>query len=507
MKLIARAPLFFVALHLFAGICLSPYLKMGGYFLLIPLLFLLLWIFSYRFTHFYQGDLIKHSVLAIFFVWIGIALPQLDFKPRQAPSLETINCQEVEIMGVVTGRVRKSPYGKQAWIEAFAYQSEKEWHRIQGKLDLRCKLQDTLTFQQYDSIQVRGYLTTMYTSSQGYGTYLQREGILHSLYLEQGCVHGTNQDWKYAAWWMQNYLSEWLKALFVDVEAGNIARAMLLGDRSALDRDTKKAFSDVGISHILAISGLHVGIIFLCLDFLLMWLHRFPRGKRIKQGVILMLLLAYMFVSGASPAVVRATLMFGTILVMRLLRERYVILNVVSLAALIQMMVEPSVVFSLGFQLSYSAVVALVTLYPALDAYFQSDYILLNILNGWIGVTLVATLATAPLIWVHFGKFPTYFLLSNVLVSAFAFGAVLTGFLTILFIWIPGLNALLAQACTLCIRCIHLIAQLISSSPHAVIQDPILPWEALGILMIQLLVAAAFLFFSKYGAFFSFSRR
>ncbi|MEO0641231.1 MAG: ComEC/Rec2 family competence protein, partial [Bacteroidota bacterium] len=260
-------------------------------------------------------------------------------------------------------------------------------------------------------------------------------------------------------------------------------------------------------SHILAISGLHVGIIFLCLDFLLMWLHRFPRGKRIKQGVILMLLLAYMFVSGASPAVVRATLMFGTILMMRLLRERYVILNVVSLAALIQMMVEPSVVFSLGFQLSYSAVVALVTLYPALDAYFQSDYILLNILNGWIGVTLVATLATAPLIWVHFGKFPTYFLLSNVLVSAFAFGAVLTGFLTILFIWIPGLNALLAQACTLCIRCIHLIAQLISSSPHAVIQDPILPWEALGILMIQLLVAAAFLFFSKYGAFFSFSRR
>ncbi|MEL6133723.1 MAG: ComEC/Rec2 family competence protein, partial [Bacteroidota bacterium] len=243
---------------------------------------------------------------------------------------------------------------------------------------------------------------------------------------------------------------------------------------------------------------LHVGIIFLCLDFLLMGLHQFPGGKRWKQGLILLLLLAYMLVSGASPAVVRATLMFGTILLMRLFRQRYVILNVVSLAALVQMVVQPTVVFSLGFQLSYSAVFALVTVYPLFEQYFRTDFGLLNILNGWMGVTLVATLATTPLIWIHFGKFPVYFLLSNVLISAFAFGAVFTGFLLVLFFWIPGLNLLLAQACTFCIRVIELVAHLIASSPYAVIRAGDYHWEAFGVIGIQLMVAAAVLFLPKF---------
>ncbi|MEZ4827386.1 MAG: ComEC/Rec2 family competence protein [Bacteroidia bacterium] len=279
--------------------------------------------------------------------------------------------------------------------------------------------------------------------------------------------------------------------MVVDSVHATIAQAMFLGDKNGMGREVKNAYSIAGTSHILAISGLHVGIVFLVLSRVLSFLHLIPQGLRIKNIVILGLLLGYMLLTGASPAVVRSVLMFGIVLIMKVLYLRYNLLNVVGTAALLQLFFEPEIAFDVGFQLSYLAVIGIITGFPVWERIVGVENFWLKLVSSWIGVTICATLGTLPLVIMHFGRFPTYFLLSNILVSTLAFLLVLVGFFTVIFCYVPLLGEWLGYFCSVLIGYLQAIVLLVGDLPFPVIEKGI-GMQGIGIILIQLGLAAIF---------------
>jgi ComEC/Rec2-related protein len=489
-----RIPLFFLALALLLGILLAESLtfdlRPAALCLLAGLSGLLLlqkqWLGR-------SHEYLLTGLLALATFGLGNSLYH-SHGPHRLADLEGMNCRELKLGGVVSAPIRPNDYGRRTELQLFAYA-----HPADGIQPLRARVmlflpqELSLPLQQDDTLWVKAYLSNVQSPFPGYRRWLRRRGISHQAYAKSAWAGGPKPGLQSLAHRLQSRLSRRLSHLIPDPKTAGIAQAMLLGSKEDLDPELKQDFATAGLSHILAISGLHIGIIFLLLNLLFRPLQLLPGGSRLKQLLILGSLMAYLLLSGAMPAVVRATLMFGSILIFRLGRRRYYLLNVLGISAIIQMLVSPAVVFSVGFQLSYVAVVGIVLLYPAFERWVKTPWMVLNQLYGWIGVSLTASLFTAPLVAWYFGQFPTWFLLSNVLASLLAFLAVFLGFLTVLFAYVPGLAEGLAYLSSLALKGLQEVSSWVADLPGALITD--FSWDEKGwyYLLLELAVACLLL--------------
>lgn len=198
-----------------------------------------------------------------------------------------------------------------------------------------------------------------------------------------------------------------------------IISAITLGEKGLLANDVKDNFSAAGVSHILVVSGMHVGFLFL----LIVWLMRkTPHHRRwLVVFLGLTLLWAYALLTGLAPSVIRATFMFSMMLLFNLLGEKYRVKHALALSATILILVNPNTLFNVGFQLSYLAVCGIVYFYPLL---YNRIKTLKNSLLKWalqvIAITISAQIFTLPIVIYNFHQFPVYFIISNLIVSAFA---------------------------------------------------------------------------------------
>ncbi len=191
--------------------------------------------------------------------------------------------------------------------------------------------------------------------------------------------------------------------------------AMLDGDRELLTPEIKKSYQQTGTIHILAVSGLHVGIIVEMLLFMFGWLDRF-KLKILKSVIILILVWLYAIVANLEPSIVRATLMFSVLLVSREFGRSARLENSLFLSAFIILLIMPNSLHNAGFWLSYLAVGSIFLFSERVGVYFSSENIVLNKIGQLVSVTLAAQIATMPYIFYLFGTFSTYFLLSNLLI-------------------------------------------------------------------------------------------
>ena len=191
---------------------------------------------------------------------------------------------------------------------------------------------------------------------------------------------------------------------------------MTLGDKSELSRDIKEAYSIAGGSHILALSGLHLGIIYAFLTLL------FPRRRwrMVTQGFVLSSIWSYVILVGMSPSVVRAAVMISIYVVASLLGRNRMSVNALSLAAIVMLISNPLDLWDVGFQLSFAAVLAIFILfrpiYNILPDRFPSSLHIVKVLWSMVAVSVAAQVGTAPLVAFYFGRFSCYFLLTNFLV-------------------------------------------------------------------------------------------
>ncbi len=196
-----------------------------------------------------------------------------------------------------------------------------------------------------------------------------------------------------------------------------LAKALLTGDRSSLDRATVEAFRKAGAAHILALSGLHLGIIYGILDKALRWIGRDRIGSAIKSYATVTCCGFYTVMTGCSASVVRAFLFISLNEAARLSpHRRRRPLSVFCAALLIQLCLNPTVIRSVGFQLSYLAMLGIYILFPVMDGWFPkgSKFNLLRKLWSTAAISISCQLFTAPVAWWHFRSFPVYFLITNI---------------------------------------------------------------------------------------------
>jgi len=407
--------------------------------------------------------------------------------------LVPLNCHSHTFIGTVQSPVKSRAYGSSFQLHILGANTQGGSIPLNGKVLCKTQPHTSITFSLYDTVYVHGFLTDFQTPYPDYASYMAQQGIFHTLY-EDTLLNG-GLSYHPGAWGikLQQNLAQNLLALIHTPEAQEIALAMFLGDKSHLSQETREPFTQSGASHILAISGMHIGIIFLLLNALLSFLHVLPHGKRIKHGVILFLLLAYMLLTGMSPAVVRATLMFGLILLFRIFLVRFALLNVIATAALIQLYLHPELLFQPGFQLSYSAVLGIIVGFPYFERWFTTPWKGVNYFYSWIGVSLCASLTTAPFIAYHFGTFPVYFLLTNILITTLSAVIVWVGFLTVLCSYLPYVAPLLGKLCELLLNFLFQIVSWIAGLPFGQITHFDLLSGSWGILGLELVLAGILL--------------
>lgn len=221
-----------------------------------------------------------------------------------------------------------------------------------------------------------------------------------------------------------------------------VVAAMTLGDKTALTKETREKFNMTGASHILAISGLHLGIIYMMVS-LLAWGRRW---RIVAQVLTLVLLWGFAFLVGLPASVVRATTMLTIYGLLSLGYRQNSSLNVLAFTAIVILACHPEALFEVGFQMSYLAVFAILLFYPTLYGMISEKWLMEHRVVRWIWgmttVSLCAQLGVGPLIAFYFHRFSTYFLLTNFIVIPCAYLILVGGFLLLLTSWTMIASAL-----------------------------------------------------------------
>lgn len=210
-------------------------------------------------------------------------------------------------------------------------------------------------------------------------------------------------------------------------------KALLTGDRSSLSKETVAIFRSSGASHLLALSGLHIGIIYLIFKRLTFLFGNSPFARALR-GIITVLFAGFFTIMvGGSPSIVRAFLFILISETASLLHRKRESLKVLCLALIIQLSISPEVIFSPGFQLSYAAMLGIFLIFPWLSSFYSgsSGYDPMHKIWDAAALSISCQVTTAPIAWHYFHSFPKYFLLTNILAIPLTTCLIGTSLLTI----------------------------------------------------------------------------
>ncbi|GAA0890970.1 ComEC/Rec2 family competence protein [Fulvivirga kasyanovii] len=279
-----------------------------------------------------------------------------------------------------------------------------------------------------------------------YKKFLSFKNIHHQDYLREGDFQliGSSQNPVSAFAFKARSWAAGVLAANVDSDRElGIVQALVLGIKDDLDDDTQKAYAASGATHVLAVSGLHVGIIYGIIFFLLSRFQTSARGRWIVAGICILVLWFYALLTGLSPSVLRAVTMFTFVIIGQATGRDSNIYNTLAISAFCILMYAPFLIMSLGFQLSYLAVLGIVYLQPRIYNLYAPDQLVLDKIWATTSVALAAQLATAPLCLLYFHQFPTYFFLSNIIVIPGAMGVLCAGLGVLALSFVPTLAAVL----------------------------------------------------------------
>ena len=245
-----------------------------------------------------------------------------------------------------------------------------------------------------------------------------------------------------------------------------LTAAITLGQKSSLKGTTKQHFAASGASHLLAVSGLHVGIIFMAISLLFRPFKRYKNVQKWGQIIVILLLWMYAFLCGLPPSIIRAVTMFSIGALGIITGQQNYGINNVCFTAFIMLLYNPNYLLDMGFQLSFSAVIGILLYVESRRAASKTTNRLLTWVKEMCGISLVAQLATLPLILYYFGTFPTYFLLTNLVMIPL--GTLLVYACLLLFILSPTpLASWLEWPITFLTSSMQSVTQFISTMPGA----------------------------------------
>ena len=221
-----------------------------------------------------------------------------------------------------------------------------------------------------------------------------------------------------------------------------VVAAMALGDKSALTHELRETYSMTGASHILALSGLHLSIIYALLSMLVVG----RRWQTISQVAIILSIWAFVFLVGMSASVVRSAVMLTVYALLALGHRKKMSVNTLAFTAIVMLLVSPQALFDVGFQMSFMAVFSILLFVPLFYRPFSAEYLMTHRVVKWVwgmvAISVAAQIGVAPLIAYYFGRFSCYFLLTNFIVIP---AATIILYLSLATLLIPSIGVLLAS--------------------------------------------------------------
>lgn len=445
-----------------------------------------------------------------------------------------VHFSKVENTSTYVARITEPPIDKPTTLNAIAEVQEVRANDKQqktiGKVLLRFSKDEPALVQYGDVVAFKGdvkpYDLPMNPEQFNYKQYQANHNIYHTAYLNSDAWEkvGTDKNFLFASiYQVRDMFLQVLRRYVKDENDFGVATALMLGYRDYLSDEVMRAYSSAGAIHILSVSGLHVGIMFLMLNFLLSWVDERNRKLVIAKSVfIIVFIWFYACLTGLSPSVLRSATMFSVIQIGTVLLRHQNMYNVLTGSALLIILFNPLIVTDVGFQLSYLAVVGIVYLYPMINGWasfgkagkpkhkdaewYRKPYLIVKhdkawLLQNWffsslwslIAVSIAAQLATAPLALYYFHQFPWLFLPANIVTVTVSNFIMFFGTALFAFSWLPYINDALAYCFDSLLHILNVFTFMVEGEKWSVQRYlHIQWWEVIALLVLLWLVAEYF---------------
>ncbi|UZD24628.1 ComEC/Rec2 family competence protein [Algoriphagus halophytocola] len=444
-----------------------------------------------------QGRKLRGMAYQSFVAYLALMLTGMflvQHKTSQKPDVYLLANAE-QYLAEVTQYDQTKPNSSENLLQVKSVFSKGKWHDASAKV---------IVYHQGDSLMPGELIWVNQAPDRvdhprnpgefNYAAYLERKGIYFRQFIGkdfQVISTVADRDWKYALTHLRHKMAVMLKSKIPNERSAQIALALLLGQKNELDPRIREAYTQAGVMHILAVSGLHVGIIYALFLLILKPLKLKKAQSRLFLFGVICLIWGYAFLTGLSPSVVRASTMF-TLLTLGQMRERKPsIYNILAFSAMLMIVSNPDVIYEVGFQLSYLAVLGIVMLYPLILNLWLPRSKVVDYFWKAAAVSIAAQLATFPLSVFYFHTFPVYFLLGNLLILPLAFVIMQVGVPLMILGWIPKVGDVLGGGLSLLIWLQNWLAGFIQSIPGGKIDRLTISMPAM-ILVWSLIIMVAF---------------
>nr|WP_236669096.1 ComEC/Rec2 family competence protein [Aquimarina mytili] len=324
-----------------------------------------------------------------------------------------------------------------------------------------------------------------------YAKHMKKQYVYHQLRVSNyRLLNNHNPRWSILSLTdkLRKHINTQLTKHSFTSEQLSIINALLLGQRQDIDQQTFYNYRDAGAIHILAVSGLHVGIILLILNMILKPLDRYKRqGKIFKLVITLILLWCFAIIAGLSPSVIRAVTMFSFMAIGAQIKSKTSIYNSLFVSMFVLLCFNPLLLFSVGFQLSYLAVFAIVWMQPILARRYNPKFYFTKKIWETFTVTIAAQLGLLPLTLFYFHQFPGLFFVSNLIIIPFLGGILTYGIIVIILASIGILPQPIASLFGNCIDLMNGFIGWVARQHDFIITEIPFSWRMLGILYIVII--------------------
>ena len=504
----SKAPMLYVLVAFIAGIIC--YDRWGIYISrsasLYSWIFLLLITISlFSISNLYRRLSLSATVVALVFATLTAWTLYAFQDQRQASNWIGTQSKTFEQLRV---QVIEAPQEKQATyylpVRLLAGRDAQGWHEISGQARLYVYKHDTASYQSIDAIyEVPGALQLLRNNHNPFATDFvrqqQRNGFYHQLFVSPGEMHlirpAATPGWAQKT---SNTMASALQLYIPDTLTSALAQATLLNQVPDEINTLKELYTHTGIMHIIAISGMHVNLLFLLL-VLPFYRLRDPGKQWIKYLLVLPFVWAYIALCGYPPSAIRAALSFSLITLALCTQRRTEPIQLWATTALALLCIHPAWLYHIGVQLSLLAVLSIILFYRPIRKWFTFSFAPLQWLWDCTALSLSVQILVAPLIIYYFHQFPVWFLPANVFAALFSTVLMVLSLLVIAFaaLYLPSVAMLAGKVLVACTGIFHkLLAFFERYTPDAAAWLPLDAWDY--VLLMLTIVVLAFYFLRKY---------
>ncbi|MCX6235576.1 MAG: ComEC/Rec2 family competence protein [Bacteroidetes bacterium] len=450
-------PLFRLLMVYIAGIVTA---SLTGYRFYMPALIIYLFLVGIFFLIFHSGRFMAYShqwiqgaaILVLFYIFgyqitiqsTGMFDHQHIINRRVPP-----DC----IIGMVNEPLSEKEKSYSARMKVWAARDTAEWSAATGTIIVYLQKDSLSEDVRYGDVIIFRKKVSLITppanpSQFNYKKYLANKGIYHSAFVSSGSWKLLDSNRGKPVRAFANALREkimiTLRRTFTDKDEFAVVTALLIGAKDDLDADLQQDFAAAGVLHILVVSGMHVGLIYVVLNSLFGFLRKGALGRFSHTLLVIMLMWLYSLITGFGPSILRAAAMFSLVAVGNSIQRMTSIYNTLVVSAFLLLLFSPFLISDTGFQLSYASVIGIVALQRPIYEMFSIKRWIPGQIWSIIAVTLAAQVGTLPLALMYFHQFPVYFILANMIIIPLSTFVIYAGIIFLIMSPVAVISSLLA---------------------------------------------------------------